>query len=198
MAFEKTDEKTIDDIKKDIQFLEKGVIELKVLYEQYFIKILKREPFKLRMDVERTIRDYAQEPIQNTSLKFRYNTLVARYNSFKQYWNRTLKQIDAGTYIRKGEGGGGGSQKPLVSTLERPKPSSPASGGAKPGGDQYEAFIKARTECGEPTQGVTREAFQSSIQAQQTKMAEKYGTSNLETKIYVKDGKTMVSVKPKS
>lgn len=202
MAYEKTEGKTLDDIKKDIQFLEKAVIELKVLYEQYFMKILKREPFKLRMDVERTIRDYAQEPIQNTSLKFRYNTLVARYNSFKQYWNRTLKQIDAGTYTRKGEGGSAGAlKKPMESTLERPKPSGSSSGAGKPssgGTDSYDSFIKARTQCGESTKGVTREAFQASIQNQQKKMSEKYGTTNLETKVFVKDGKTVVSVKPKS
>lgn len=202
MAYEKAAEKTVDDIKKDIQFLEKAVIELKVLYEQYFMKILKREPFKLRMDVERTIRDYAQEPIQNTTLKFKYNTLVARYSSFKQYWNRTLKQIDAGTYVRKGEGGGAGAlKKPMESTLERPKPSGNSGGAGKPTADSrdsYDTFIKARTECGESTKGVTREAFKASIQNQEKKMAEKYGTTNLETKVFVKDGKTIVSVKPKN
>ncbi len=195
-------DKVLDEIKEDMKFLEKAVFELKVLYEQYFMGVVKREPLKLRMDVERLVREYAQEPIQNTSMKFKYNMIVAKLSSFKQYWNRTLKQIDAGTYKRKGEGGMASSQTALKSTLERPKHGSPAggtgNGGGNNSGDSYNAFIKARTECGESTKGVTREAFQTSIKAQQKKMAEKYGTSNLETKIFVKDGKTMVSVKPKS
>lgn len=195
-------DKVLDEIKEDMKFLEKAVFELKVLYEQYFMGVVKREPLKLRMDVERLVRDYAQEPIQNTSMKFKYNMIVAKLSSFKQYWNRTLKQIDAGTYKRKGEGGMSSLKTaPVSSTLERPKHGSPVGGAGNGGGDSrdsYNAFIKARTECGESTQGVTREAFQTSIQAQQKKMAEKYGTSNLETKVFVKDGKTMVSVKPKS
>jgi len=184
----------IDEIGQDLKWLENAIMELKVQYEQFFMGVVKREPYKLRLDAERMIREYAQQPPQNTGHKFKYNTITAKFNSYRSYWDKTLKQINDGTYVRrKGGFGTGTPQKPTVGT---PPQKSPAGGGGG-GDDPYEAFIKARQSTNEPTAGLTREAFQKSISAQQQKMAQKYGTTNLETKVFVKDGKTMVSVKPK-
>ncbi len=105
-------------VKKDIELLDSKVTRLKVEYEQYFMRILKLEPMKLRDEVERIIRYYSTSQIGNTSLRFKFNSVVSRYNSYKQYWARTLREIDQGTYKRRSEVGGEAPEMPAGSDRE--------------------------------------------------------------------------------
>ncbi|MCA9665766.1 MAG: hypothetical protein KC503_09270 [Myxococcales bacterium] len=73
---------------------------LRMLYEQYFLGIEKREPQMQRQEVVRLMRLLESTPIRNTGLKFRFRTLMQKYNSYRTYWNRTLRQIEKGTYHR--------------------------------------------------------------------------------------------------
>ena len=66
---------------------------LRMLYEQYFLGIEKREPQMQRQEVVRLMRLLESTPIRNTGLKFRFRTLMQKYNSYRTYWNRTLRQI---------------------------------------------------------------------------------------------------------
>lgn len=85
------------------QFLEdlEGRIErLKALYEQYFMGIEKLEPLVPRKDVDRRIQIMRREQVRNTAQRFKFQTLVQRYNSFQQYWARVAREIENGTYHR--------------------------------------------------------------------------------------------------
>ena len=93
-------------IQEDMTILDSKVARLKVEYEQYFMRVVKREPLQMREEVERIIREYSNKSISNTSQKFRFNSIVAKYNSYKQYWTRTLRAIEDGTYVRRAEGTG--------------------------------------------------------------------------------------------
>ena len=64
---------------------------LKILYEQYFMGIEKREPTVPLKDVVRIMREIDNVQIRNTGLKFRFRGLVQKLNSYKTYWNRTLR-----------------------------------------------------------------------------------------------------------
>src|SRR5512138_1567429 len=68
--------------------LEQKVDRLKVLYDQYFMGIEKVEPLVPRKEVNRTILNLAKIQIRNTGLRFRYRTLVQRFNVHITYWNR--------------------------------------------------------------------------------------------------------------
>lgn len=85
-------------LKEDIDLLDSKIARLKTDYEQYFMRLVKREPAKLREEVERLVLLYSNKSLTNTTLKFRYNTLVAKFSSYKQYWTRVLRAIDEGTF----------------------------------------------------------------------------------------------------
>ena len=63
---------------------------MRALYEQYFIGIEKIEPQIPRKDVERRIWVLRREQIRNTGLRFKFQMLVQRYNTFQQYWRGSL------------------------------------------------------------------------------------------------------------
>jgi hypothetical protein len=73
---------------------------LKVLYEQYFMGIEKIEPTVARKEVTRAMLQLQQVYIRNTGLRFRFNTMLQKWNIYVTYWNRTLREIENGTYVR--------------------------------------------------------------------------------------------------
>lgn len=88
------------DIAAEVAEFEQKLERLRVSYEQYFMGIAKREPTVQLKDVVRIMRKLDQTQIRNTALRYRMRTLVQKFNTFRNYWNRTLRAIEAGTYHR--------------------------------------------------------------------------------------------------
>ncbi|MDO8427059.1 MAG: MXAN_5187 C-terminal domain-containing protein [Deltaproteobacteria bacterium] len=184
--------------KEDIEFLESKIARLKVEYEQYFMRVLKREPAKLRDETEKLILLYSNKNVTNTSIKFKYNSIVARYNSYKQYWTRTLRAIEEGEFVRKSEG----DEQALRPPETDRKPAPGADEGRPKVNDKnitgvYERYIEARKMCNEPTDGITMETLERTVEEYKKKVEEKYNTKDIELKVYIKDGKAKLAITPK-
>ncbi len=80
--------------------LETRVERLRSLYEQYFLGIERIEPGVARKDVDRRIWQLKREKIRNTARRFKLQTIIQRYNTFQQYWQRICREIENGTYRR--------------------------------------------------------------------------------------------------
>ena len=91
---------SVEDIEELLDGLDKTLDRLKTLYEQYFLGIQKQAPAYIHSDVERKLRDLMQLQIRNTGLRYRLNSLQAKFGSYNSYWRRTLRQIEQGTYAR--------------------------------------------------------------------------------------------------
>ena len=191
-------------VQEDMTALDAKVARLKVEYEQYFMRVIKREPLQMREEVERVIRNYSNQSISNTSQKFRFNSLVAKYNSYKQYWTRTLRSIEEGTYVRRAESVPTGAKPvPPPPSLQSPQSQrSPAPPPKEKGGDgklneAYEEFIASRKKCKEPVKGLTLEKFAKNIEASKRRIKEKYKAGDVDLKVDIKDGKTKLTIVPK-
>src|SRR6187401_595244 len=88
------------DIDVALDELETRLERLRALYEQYFIGIEKLEPSIPRKDVDRRIYALRKVQIRNTAKRFKLQNLIQRYNTFQQYWLRTCREIENGTYHR--------------------------------------------------------------------------------------------------
>ncbi len=84
----------------NIEELEIRLERLRALYEQYFLGIEKIEPSVARKDVDRRIHLLRREKIRNTAKRFKLQTIIQRYNTFQQYWQRICREIENGTYKR--------------------------------------------------------------------------------------------------
>lgn len=188
--------------REEIDILDGKIARLKVEYEQYFARVLKREPVKLREEIERTILAYGNKVINNTSTKFKLNAIVAKYNSYKQYWTRVLRAIEEGTYVRKAEGALDGPIAKGPSSPLSPEPRVKAPSREERVDDSgvsgiYEKYIEARRQCNEPVEGITIETLQKTMDQYKKKIEEQFKTSNLEFKVSIKDGHAKLSVTPK-
>ena len=88
------------DVEKLIGELELAVDRLRSLYEQYFVGIEKIEPQVPRKDVDRRIYALRKEQIRNTALRFRFQMVLQRYNTYQTHWQRICREIENGTYKR--------------------------------------------------------------------------------------------------
>jgi len=89
-----------DEVDTKITELEHRVERLRSLYEQYFMGIERIEPLVPRKDVDRRIYELRRAKLRNTARRFRLQTVIQRYNTFSQYWMRTCREIENGTYRR--------------------------------------------------------------------------------------------------
>src|SRR5450759_5120121 len=87
-------------IAEDLTILELQLKELIIRYEHYFVGLEKREPLPLLSSIEKMVRRYSGVRINNTMHKYKYTTLVARLNTYREHWNRILRLIEDGKYSR--------------------------------------------------------------------------------------------------
>jgi hypothetical protein len=90
----------VDELDSQLEELEVRLERLRALYEQYFLGFEKIMPAVARKDVDRRIWTLRHEHIRNTARRFKLQTLVQRYNTYQQYWQRICREIEQGTYKR--------------------------------------------------------------------------------------------------
>lgn len=80
--------------------LEAEVEELKVKYEMYFLGVELREPAKWREEVKKKVLRLKETFTRNTGLRFRLQSLHARFISYERLWLRSAREREEGTYRR--------------------------------------------------------------------------------------------------
>ena len=182
---------------EDLDDLEESITALQVLYEKYFLGIDRRPPDHERKRVSTKIREMKEQMIRNTALKFRINTMLAKLLSFERMWDRTLREIEDGTYKRD-------VFKAKLHMKERsaPKQTVAAAPQAPPEISEdklrrlYDTYLVARQRCGEPTDGISYESVASRIRAQVPQLMEKHKAKNIEFKVVIKSGKAILKAIP--
>jgi len=179
-------------IQEDIAFLEGSIKELIVKYEQYFLGIEKREPLKLCEDIERFIRRYNTALIVNTMMKFRFNTLVGKFNSYKQYWGRITRLIEDGKYSR--------DRFKMARHLAEGAPRSASELHEKHQTNDLEIvfqhYLEARRKCNLPTDNISRETMFSVIDTQREQLKSKYHCAEVEFRVVIENGLPKLKARP--
>lgn len=171
-------------LEEELHQLEVKVKQLKLDYEQYFSGSRPREPVQARSEVQKAIIRYQSDPIRNTALRFKFNTINSRFQAFKRQWDNVNRQIEAGTYKRhvfradlKGRGAGG-SAGSVGAT-------APESGDRK----LFDAYREAAASCGQDVSGLTRERLEAVVRKQEAQIKQKLGVEKVDFRVVVQDGK---------
>jgi hypothetical protein len=88
------------EVEKLIGELETALDRLRSLYEQYFVGIERIEPGVARKDVERRLYVLRKEQIRNTALRYRFQMVLQKFNTYQTHWLRICREIENGTYKR--------------------------------------------------------------------------------------------------
>jgi hypothetical protein len=89
-----------DELEAECQKVEEELEALRARYEQYFLGIERKEPSRTRDELKRRVLRIKDAFTRNTGLKFRIQSLNARYLSYERMWLRSAREKEEGTYRR--------------------------------------------------------------------------------------------------
>jgi hypothetical protein len=91
---------TREGIEARIGEMEKKCDRLRSMYEAYFMGMERTPPNTARREMNRLMLEMQQVPIGNSALRFRFQSLSQKWVLQITYWNRTMREIEAGTFRR--------------------------------------------------------------------------------------------------
>ena len=180
---------------EELSDLDEGISVLQVLYEKYFLGIDREPPEQERKRISEKARELRTRSIRNTALKFKVNTLFAKLISFERMWDRTLREIEDGTYKRdvfKAKLRAGDRDEPRTGPV---KPAAPSISDANLR-RLYDTYLVARKRCGEATDGLTFDSMAARIRSQVPELIQKHKAKNIEFKVVIKGGKAILKAVP--
>jgi hypothetical protein len=89
-----------EELEANLVRLEEALEELKARYEMYFLGTERREPNRDRDELKKRILRVKDAFTRNAALRFRIQSLHARYLSYERLWLRSAREKEEGTYRR--------------------------------------------------------------------------------------------------
>ncbi|HTP24155.1 MAG TPA: MXAN_5187 C-terminal domain-containing protein [Anaeromyxobacteraceae bacterium] len=116
---------------------EEDLESLRARYEMHFLGIERREPARERQEMKRRVAKLKGEFTRNAGLRFRLETLHARFISYERLWLRSAREKEEGTYRRDllrarrrtqgasdGTAGGNASEQPRAGVAHQAAPNA--------------------------------------------------------------------------
>jgi hypothetical protein len=179
----------------ELDAMDEAIVELQVLYEKYFLGIDRKPPDRERKQVSDRMRTLKTTYVKNTALKFRLHTMFAKLISFERMWDRTLREMEDGTYHRdvfKAKLHAGREERQNAAKQQASSFHIPDDKLRK----LYDTYVTARQRTGESVAGLTFDAVASKIRSQVPELLSKHKASNVEFKVVIKGGKAILKAVP--
>jgi hypothetical protein len=204
-----------DQLSDALDALEEELEEIKVKYEMYFIGAERMEPGRRREELKRNIARLKNVFTRNAAIRFRVQTLHARYLSYERLWLRSTREKEAGTYRRdvlkarrKATEGRGKKPEAAVEAVPPPLPpplaraaqpvvAAPAAMGEPELRELFDAYVAAKKSCNEDVSRLSYEALARTVNKQTPEIAKKFKAKRVEFKVTVRDGKAVLTAVPK-
>jgi hypothetical protein len=172
---------------RELDSLEAGIRELQIRYDQYFAGVEKREPLKERQTIAQDLRRFVNRRIVQTDLRFRYQSLATRFHTYARYWDRILRLIDEGRYLRQTN-----KRTPLpVSRAKNAQCSEEVE-------QVYREIIKVQRTGNLVGEIPDRRKLASFLDKQKEKIREKFGDREVEFRVVTEGGKPRIKVRARS
>jgi hypothetical protein len=190
---------------EDLAEIEKQIRQLQIEWDKFFGGIEKKPPTDLKSRLEGVIRRHANVEIRNNTERFRYQTMVAKYNTLSELWSKKLRAREEGKAF-----GVHGLKADVLPPPPPPAPvpekraARPATGNEfrvqNPERDLdavralYDNFLVARQKTGEQAP-VKFESFQKLIGQQASRILSDKGAQAVDFRLETKDGKVSLKAK---
>jgi hypothetical protein len=178
-------------LEAELQTIENDFKSLEIAYEQYFMGIERFEPDKERQILALRLRRMLNAYTPQTDLRFRLQNVNSRFQSYSAYWDRILRLIEEGRYLR---------QISHMKWAEKSKP-KPQNGAAKPVAPAdpleriYQELLQAHASCQIPAP--RREQVADFLKRQSEAIRERFGERPVDMVVVVESGKPKIKVRAK-
>ena len=178
-----------NEIDEMLDDLDHNMKRLRIEYEQFFMGNMKREPQVLRGKVQKVITQLVNEPPRNSAQKFRFNSLNAKFQVYRQLWGRTMREIENGTHQRdkfRARLHAAPEDEPAAPRqVERKTPAKSGSSVNR----LHEALLKARRKTGQHEGAPSPEALNRMVRKQMDAIRAKHGDVKVKFKVVIENNK---------
>ncbi len=167
--------------------LEDDIRRLKIEFDIYFNGASKRPPYDTKGRVETILKRLGDDRTLTFAERYRYNTLMARYNAFRDLWRRTMQgreegkdPLSAARATAKREAVESFNRTTLVC--------HDANKEVETVKNLYDALVDAKTKCGEPTEDFSFPRFHRLIAAKAESLKERLKCERVSFSVEVEGG----------
>jgi hypothetical protein len=193
-------------IKQDDELdkLEEDIRKLKNKYDQFFTGITKVPPSFERHQVESFIHEVSKQRMRDNARRFRFNTILSRYNQFREMWGRKMREREEGPLDFR-------RRQAAMTEPSAPPPPPPSprvtSEGADPyvrmapgtNGEEvrklYQEIERENLRMGKKS-NLSMEQLADMIQKQSDVVRAKYNVKTVAFRVETVDGKVKLRAKP--
>lgn len=192
----------------ELDKLEEDIRRLKNKFDQFFSGIQKMPPITDRRQVEAFIHDLNKQKMRDNTRRFRFNTLLTRYNQFREMWGRRMREREEGPMdFRRRQAALEAEPPPSPPPPSRPTAPRVTSSGADPyvkvaagtSGDEvrrlYDQLSQEHGKLGtRPT--MTFDQLNEMITKQSEVVRSRYNVAAVGFRVETVDGKVKLKAKP--
>ncbi len=177
--------------------LEEDIRRLKVEFDIYFNRGSKRPPYDTKSRVESLIKRLADERNLAFAQRYRYNSLVARYTSFRELWRRTIQSREEGRDQASVARGGVEREADEKNPTSAPATfvCADAHSDVETVKNLYDALVEAKHLCGEPTDDFSFPRFHRLVAQKSDALKETLSCDRVRFSVSVEDGRVQFKAK---
>lgn len=171
---------------QELTRLEEDIRRLRVEFDIFFNGGSKRPPYDTKGRVETLLKRLADDRTLTFAQRYRYNSLCARYNAFRELWRRTMQGREEG---RDAASAARASAKKEEHKVE---PVSviclDAHHEIELVKNLYNSLIEAKRHCGEPTEDISFPKFHRLIASKADGIKQQRGCERVRFSVSVENG----------
>ena len=167
--------------------LEDDIRRLRIEFDIFFNGAAKRPPYDTKGRVETLLKRLADDRTLTFAQRYRYNSLAARYNAFRDLWRRTMQGREEG---RDAASAARASIKketevnlePVAITCRDPHKEIEVVK------NLYSSLLEAKQKCGEPTEGFSFPKFHRLVAQKADALKERTGCERVLFSVALDEG----------
>jgi hypothetical protein len=166
--------------------LEDDIRRLRVEFDIFFNGAAKRPPYDTKGRVETLLKRLGDDRTLTYAQRYRYTSLAARYNAFRDLWRRTMQGREEGRDPASAARANGKKNKPEIEPvslvcLDPHKEIEIVKA-------LYTSLVEAKQQCGESIEGFSFPKFHRLVAAKADGLKEKAGCERVRFSVCVEDG----------
>jgi len=183
-------------IEEQLIRLEDDIRKLKVEFDIYFNGSSKRPPYDTKGRVETLIKRLADERHLAYAQRYQYNSLVARYTSFRDLWRRTIQDREEGrgaaalrSPIRKEKVAAPATEERTTFVCADARTDVPTVK------NLYDTLVEAKRRCGERVDDFSFSQFHRMLAEKTEALKERLGCERVCYSVQLEDGRVQFKAK---
>lgn len=186
-------------VEQELERLEKSIVLLKRNFEIYFAGASKTPPTDERDKLDKTIKKMVTLQGMSYAQRFKYNSIVARFNSYLDLWNKQLRLKEEGRSPSRVTGLNTEARRAMELAAQKPEAKG-GDGNKDASGDAfakiYTQYLHAREEHGEGSSNMTFDGFVKVVAKQREAIIQKFHCKDVEFYVSVEQGHAKLKARP--